>query len=227
VRGTGPAGSLDRPSRERWSARRRCRRRRGHWRRIVAGHGDAARRDRDYDQCGRRDAAQGRATAATTGKHGTEHRPLESESGHDGEQRPQLPALRPHRLAERFTSRAVIDVPPQGRAPQLGAARARQLLADVGAGRVARHAVSGQRGAGLEDERLHLLASAVEDAGDLVVGNIAELGQHECGSLGSGKAGEAGEHRAQLLAQRDIGHESIGPTLRERGGRQLAPRAQQ
>ena len=172
----------------------------------------------------RRTAAEAEPAAApAAAEHGAEHRALEPEARRDREQQPERAALRAQRLAELAAARAVVEVPPQRRAPQLRAAQLRQLLADVGARRVARRAVGGQRRARLVDVGLHLLAPAVEDPRDLVVGDVAELGQHERRALVVRQPGEAGEHGAELLARGDLGREVVGG--RTRAGPRPAARA--
>ena len=76
-----------------------------------------------------------------------------------------------------------------------------------------------QRGAGLEHERLHLLAAAAEHVGDLVVRHVAELREHERGALLLGQAGDVAQQVAQVLSALDLGGEVLGRRLDQLGGR--------
>src|SRR5207248_917784 len=71
--------------------------------------------------------------------------------------------------AEGAAAGARLEVAAQVAAPQRAAARVGQLLADLRAGGVAGGLGRHERLAGLEDERLDLVALHVEHSGDLVV----------------------------------------------------------
>jgi hypothetical protein len=84
-----------------------------------------------------------------------------------------------------------------------------ELLADVGAGRVASDAAGQERGAGLEHERFDLVARARQDPRDLLVRDVAELGEHEGGALIVGQVRHVGQDRAQVLPRRHLGGQTI------------------
>ena len=98
----------------------------------------------------------------------------------------------------------------QRSAPQGAAAQGRELLADVGARRLAGGAPADQRFAGLEHERLHLVPAHAEDLGDVVLGVIAELEEHERRALLVGQAAEVADERPQVRALLDLGGEAAG-----------------
>jgi hypothetical protein len=75
------------------------------------------------------------------------------------------------------------------RAPLQG----RELLADLTAAGRTRLPPAGQRLAGLEDQGLHLVGPDVQDRRDLLLRQIAELGEHERRALVVGQAGDVAQ----------------------------------
>ena len=109
--------------------------------------------------------------------------------------------------------------------PKRATAQGRELLAHVGARRLARGPPPHERLARLEHERLDLLAPDAQDRGDLLVGVIADLEQDEGRPLIGRKALHVAHEHAQLGAPVDLRRQPFG---RRRGVVELdllAPRA--
>jgi hypothetical protein len=83
------------------------------------------------------------------------------------------------------------------------------LLANLVTRRVARGTATGERGAGLEHERLDLVSGAPDDPRDLLVGEVAELGEDDGGALIVRQPRHVGQDRAQILARRHLHGEVI------------------
>ena len=88
----------------------------------------------------------------------------------------------------------------QATAAQPSAARVGQLDADLLAVGLAGFAALGKTRARPEHEALHLIDLALEDVGDLDVGQVPELGEHECRTLVFGQVREIGEERPEIGA---------------------------
>ncbi len=72
-------------------------------------------------------------------------------------------------------------------------------------------------------ERLHLGLRHVDDAGDLLVREVGELGQHERGALVLGQLGDVAEQGAQVRPLLDGGAEAVDGRLGVLGGHGLGP----
>ena len=114
-------------------------------------------------------------------------------------------ALLVHRVLVGAAAVAERQVAAQRAAAQLAAARGRELLADVLARRLARVAVGDQPGARLVHERLDLGRRHVDHRGDLGMGEVADLGEHERGALVVGQPRDVAQQRAQVRALLDAG----------------------
>jgi hypothetical protein len=102
-------------------------------------------------------------------------------------------------------------VPAQRRPAQRTAAQRRELLLDVAAVRLAGLARLHERGAGLEDEGRDASAPHAEDAGDLLVVEVAELGEHERRALVVAERVQIADQRLEILPLLDLG----GQTYRD------------
>jgi hypothetical protein len=88
----------------------------------------------------------------------TDHRFLEGYRGGDGKDQGQLSSLALDLSAEVPTPGAILEVPAQVGAPQGASAQCRQLLSDLRTIGLASEAAGQEGFAGLENERLDLLA---------------------------------------------------------------------
>jgi hypothetical protein len=167
-----------------------------------------------------------RASPARAGSDGAEHGGLQPDAGNDRQQCRHRGALAAHLGRELRAALAAGNVAAQRGALESGAARRRELLADLDARRLAGAAPARERLARLEDQRLHLLAPHAEDLGDLVVAVVAELEEHERRALLLGEAFEVGQQAAQLGAAVDVGGQAVGGGVTVVEGDLLAPRAQ-
>ena len=131
---------------------------------------------------------------------------LETESR---QQQAERTAAAAHPVAERLAVGAVAQVTPQDLAPRHRCADLRELRAYLRARDVACSAARGEGGPGLEHERLHLLAPAAQDRGDLVVGQAAELREDECRALALRQSLDVAENPAQVLPGSDVAVEAV------------------
>src|SRR5262249_46563811 len=151
-------------------------------------------------------SARGRAGALAAEAAEQELEPGERRNGHETRPAPAGPDL----VAEALAAGAVAQVATQRCTPQRGAAKGRQLLANLCTRRLARVSAGDERGARLESERLDLLARAAEKLGDLLVRNAAELGEHERGALVVRQPSDVGQDRSELLTRDDLGRKIAG-----------------
>ena len=103
---------------------------------------------------------------------------------------------------------AGLDVAPQRRAPQGAAAQRRELLLDVAAGRVARLARLHEGGTRLEDEGGDPGAPDAEDVRDLLVVEVAQLGEDERGALVVAQRVQIVDERLQIGPLLDLGSQT-------------------
>jgi hypothetical protein len=127
--------------------------------------------------------------------------------------------------AELAAAIALTQVAPEVRATQHGPATVRELLANLRAGRVTGRAVRDQRLTRLVHQGLDLVAWNPEHAGDVLVGQSLQLGQHQCGALFFGEPAYIGDQIAEILATLDLDGEPFGRGLIDRVGRLLTTRA--
>jgi hypothetical protein len=116
-------------------------------------------------------------------------------------------------------------VPAHERVPQPAAGEP-QAVADRGAGRVAGRAIVSQGRAGLEEQRLDLLAPASDRACDVVMGDVAELRQDERRALVVRQLRDVVQRRAQVLAPPDHDVQVVARRLRKLVDGTLAAAAQ-
>src|SRR2546421_12648145 len=111
-------------------------------------------------------------------------------------------------------------------APESPAALRGELLTDVGAVGLPRHATGQERLASLEDERLDLLLRDAQRLGDLIVSERIELGQDERRALIVRQTLHVDDQIAQVLAPLHLNRESFRDGLIEVAGRLRSPPAQ-
>ena len=154
----------------------------------------------------RPEAAGARVSDARGGGGGRVRRPVSEDrhrepgAGRDRQHGRERLALAGERELEVAAARAQPQVPAQGPAAQLAAARDGELFANLQAGGVVSVAVGEQRAARLKDQRLDLAHLAPHDRRDRLVGEVVELGQQQRRALVLGQAADAGDELAQVLA---------------------------
>ena len=99
---------------------------------------------------------------------------------------------------------------PQRRAPQGAAAQRRELLLDVAAGGVARLARLHEGGTRLEDEGGDPGAPDAEDVRDLLVVEVAQLGEDERGALVVAERVQVVDQGLEVGALLDLGGQTHG-----------------
>ena len=99
--------------------------------------------------------------------------------------------------------RAHREVAADRGATQRAPLQRRELLADLLAAHGTRLPPPGQCLASLEDQRLHLVGPDVEGGRDLLLGEVAELGEHQRRALLVGQAGDVAQQILEVLAQLD------------------------
>jgi hypothetical protein len=175
-----------------------------------ARHGDGhERRDGQAAAAERADGHRGAARARQRSENGL----LEPIRGGDRQEHAEAPALGAHLVAELAAVFAVAQVASKVGVPKCAAERG-ELRADLGTRGFAGRAVGGERGPGLEHERLDLLPLTAEDPCDLLVGEVAELGEDERGALIMRQPRDVGQCRAHVLAGEHRGGQVIGGRLR-------------
>lgn len=154
------------------------------------------------DGCEQSAAARG-ATAPSDARRG-QYALLESQRRRDRQSTREQLTLSAHLGLELRTTRTAPHMVAQRPAAAPRTNRGRELLADLHAGDRSRLATRRERGAGLEDERLHLLGLALDDPGDLRMLEIAGLGEQQGRSLTLGQVPEVDEQLAKLGALLDL-----------------------
>ena len=172
----------------------------------APGRERAARGDRRA--AARARAAQRDGAAAADGE--AQDRGLQADGRHQGQDRRERGALAAHLALELRAARAAVDV-----ACARMLRRGTRPVTVASCSRISTHGVSRavaraqQRLAGLEDERLDLLAAHAEHRRDLRVGLVAELEEDQRGALVVGQALQLVDQLAQVGAQLDLGRHAL------------------
>jgi hypothetical protein len=131
-----------------------------------------------------------------------------AEQPHGKDERERSP-LATHRLFERCAPRTAVDVRPRQAPRQDLAADGREQLANLRTWTIPSPATARQRLAGLEDQRLDLLASDPQHLGDLAVRVITELKENQRSALILRQPPDVLEDLAEQLAPLDLVRRSL------------------
>ena len=177
--------------------------------RPAAAHAPDRQRTTSGDRraTARAGAAQRDDAAAADGE--AEDRRLQAGGRHQRQDHRERRALSAHVALELRAGGTAVDVGAHDAAPRHPPGDGRELLADLGAWRLARRARAQQRLARLEDEGLDLLPAHAEDGRDLLVGLVAELEEDQRGALVIGQALQLGHQLAQVGAPLDVGGHAL------------------
>jgi hypothetical protein len=169
------------------------------------GHGHDGGRDQSgsaHRARPERGCARGRA--AGTG-HSANDEPLQGGEREQRRHHAQQAPLPAQLVAEHAAARAIAEVTAQRRPPKRGPTQCGQLLADLRARSFAGAAAGLERRSGLVGQRLDLLATTSQTLRDLVVGDVAQLGEHERGALVVRQPRQIGQHGTELVTHADRG----------------------